>query len=135
MTDKPLSREEILHDLPKEVIDTINKLGIICDECDEHGNMESYYYLPMWFKKVNGNIFECPFEELPDSVKRVHLQYINKPSSSEYAEQTAIDFDMWKFDKGWRVVWIDGKFCYRLKHEFKSPQDLYKLYTDSKTEK
>ncbi len=69
---------KVLHDFSKEVIDTIKKLGIVVNEMDEHGNRENYYNLPQWFKDVNGHIFECDFDELPDSVKSIHAKYINK---------------------------------------------------------
>ena len=62
---------KVIHDLPKEVIDTILKLGIIADEPDAR-----YYNLPQWSRKDdNGLITEVPFKELPDSVKHIHLSY------------------------------------------------------------
>jgi hypothetical protein len=60
-----------LHNFPKEVVDTIKALGTVVNQFDEHGNVESYYNLPQWFKDVNGHIFECPFDELPEHVKDV----------------------------------------------------------------
>lgn len=66
---------KILHEFSKEVVDTIKKLGVIVNELDEHGNPINYYNLPQWFKDVNGHIFECPFAELPEQAKHIHLSY------------------------------------------------------------
>ena len=61
-------------DIPKEVIEFFNRIGVIVNELDEHGNIISFYNLPQWFKNDNnGNTFEVPFIALPDSAKRIHL--------------------------------------------------------------
>ncbi len=62
-------------EVSKEVIDFIKQYGNTVCDYDEHLNMIQYYNLPQWFKDVNGHIFECPFTELPDSAKHVHLSY------------------------------------------------------------
>lgn len=66
---------KVVYNFQKEVTDTFKALGIIVNELDEHGNIETYYNLPQWFKEVNGHIFECPFAELPEQAKRIHLSY------------------------------------------------------------
>ncbi len=66
---------QVLHNFSKEVIDTIKQLGTIVNELDEHGNIVSYYNLPQWFKEVNGHIFECPIDELPEQAKRLQINY------------------------------------------------------------
>jgi len=68
----------VLPDFSKEVINIIKEIGIVVDEEDEYGNPISFYYLPIWFKDVNGHIFECTFDELPDIAKEVHRLYINQ---------------------------------------------------------
>ena len=67
-----------LPDFPKEVISIIKEIGIVVDDEDEYGNFISFCYLPIWFKDVNGHIFECTFDELPDIVKEIHRLYINQ---------------------------------------------------------
>jgi len=66
---------DTIHDFTKEVTELFDRIGVIVDELDEHGNLIRYRNIPQWFKDVNGHIFECPFTELPDSAKRVHLSY------------------------------------------------------------
>lgn len=64
---------KVLHNFPKEVTDTFKAVGIIVNELDAQGGMETYYNLPQWFKEVNGQIFECPFDELPEQAKHIHI--------------------------------------------------------------
>lgn len=64
---------KVLHDFPKEVVDTIERLGIIVDEQDC-----TYFNLPQWFRKdKDGKIFEVSFNEVSEQTKRINLLYMN----------------------------------------------------------
>ena len=64
---------EIKHNLKENIIDTIKGIGIIVTNVDENEKETTYYHLPQWFKEVNGELFECKFEDLPYRVKRTYI--------------------------------------------------------------
>ncbi len=71
-------RIQIIHDLPKAIINLIKELGTVVTGFDEYENRIYYYNLPQWFKEVNGHTFGCPFDELPKAAQEIHLAPIKK---------------------------------------------------------
>jgi len=65
---------EIKHDLKENIIDTIKGIGIIVNNVDINNKETTYYHLPQWFKEVNGELFECKFEDLPYRAKATHIR-------------------------------------------------------------
>lgn len=82
---------KIIHDLPKEVIETILKLGVIVDEPDAR-----YYNLPQWFRKDDdGLITEVPFKELPDQCKETSRAYPERVFTLDEMKACALAMANW----------------------------------------
>ena len=64
---------KVLHDFPKEVVDTIERLGILVDE-----NNCTFLKLNQWFRKdKDGKIYEVSFDEISQQAQNIHLHYMD----------------------------------------------------------
>lgn len=92
---------KILHDFPKEVIDTIERLGFIVDEQDC-----TYLKLPQWFRKdKDGKVFEVSYDEVSEQTKSLHLHYMDLHEIVEV--HSAPYFRVMKVLNGWLYNFYD----------------------------
>lgn len=56
-------------ELPELAVSIIKEHGTVVKDTDKDGNQATYYNLPHWFKEVNGEIYLCSVNEIPNGVK------------------------------------------------------------------
>jgi len=95
---------QVLHNLPKEVIDTIKKLGVIVGDMDLDGRIVSYYNLPQWFKEVDGKLFEVDYADLPEMAQRIENIFKGTERVFSLREMKACALEMANWGSGYSTA-------------------------------